>query len=243
MDSKLISAGVVGLACLAIAACGDDDGRGPAAPVADGDSRIGAPVLSTNDPALGAPEPEPDGPPSVSTGAPPQGELDELPPAVGVGSKRAACRGGTAALAATNERLVKSAILCLLNAERTSRGLRALRSNARLARAAAGHSGDMVRRKYFAHDSPSGRDLVDRVRRTGFIPRSGRWAVGENIAFGSGSLGQPAAIMRAWMESPGHRANILQRRFKEIGIGVARGLPVGGVSGGATYTTDFGAIE
>jgi uncharacterized protein YkwD len=202
---------------------------------------VGAPLLATNDPAFGAPEPEPGGPPRVSTGAPPQKEVDELPPPVGVGSRRAACRGGTAALAASNARVVKSAILCLLNAERTSRGLRAVRLNARLGRAATLHSGDMVRRKFFAHDSPSGRSVVDRVRAVGFIPRTGTWIVGENIAFGSGSLGQPAAIMRAWMESPGHRANILQKRYREIGIGVARGLPVRGVSGGATYTTDFGA--
>lgn len=244
MNGRLISAGAAGLACLAIAACaGDEDEPTAASPVPDGDSRIGAPVLATNDPELGAPEPEPGGPPSVSTGAPPQDEVDALPPAVGVGSRRAACRGGTAALAATNAPLVKSAILCLLNAERTSRGLRALRSNSRLGRAATAHSGDMVRRKFFAHDSPSGTDVVDRVRRTGFIPRIGRWVVGENLAYGSGTLGQPAAIMRAWMESPGHRANILQRRFREVGIGVARGLPVSGVSGGATYTTDFGAVE
>jgi uncharacterized protein YkwD len=177
----------------------------------------------------------------VSTGAPPLKDVEKLPPPVGVGTRRAACRGGTASVASSNLRVVKSAILCLVNAERTSRGLRAVRSNSKLARAASRHSGDMVRRKFFSHDSPSGRGMLDRVRASGFIPRRGSWIVGENLAFGSGTLGQPSAIVRAWMASPGHRANILQGRFREIGIGVARGVPVPGVRGGGTYTTDFGA--
>lgn len=226
-----ITAGVASLACLMLAACGGDGGGAtPAPPTAGADVRIGSPVLATNDPALGAPEPEPGAPPSVSTGAPPLDEVDALPPPVGVGERRAACSGSG-----------RRAILCLVNAERTSRGLRALRSNSALARAAARHSGDMVRRKYFSHDSPSGSSMLDRVRASGFIPRRGTWIVGENLAYGSGSLARPGAIVRSWMASPGHRANILQPRFRLMGIGIARGVPVRGVSGGATYTTNFGA--
>jgi uncharacterized protein YkwD len=66
-------------------------------------------------------------------------------------------------------------------------------------------------------------------------------ALGENIAWGTGNLGTAAKIQRAWMASPGHRANILRRQFREIGIGIAVGAPVdaGGLDG-ATFTADFG---
>ena len=231
------------LACLGLGACGGDDEDQPARPPQEpaADSRIGSPLIASNDPALDLPDKQPGGPPSVATGAPPVKELDELPPPVGVGARRAACSGGTAALAASNGRQIDRALLCLVNAERTSRGLRALRTNRLLRRAALAHSRDMVRRRYFAHDSPSGADVVDRVRRTGFIPRSGSWAIGENLAFGTGPLGTPASIVRSWMGSPGHRANILQKRFREIGIGTVRGVPVAGAGGGATYTNVFGA--
>jgi uncharacterized protein YkwD len=64
------------------------------------------------------------------------------------------------------------------------------------------------------------------------------WYVGENIAYGSGDRSSPRSIGSAWMNSPPHRANILRASFREIGIGLASGTPVG--VRGATYTTDFG---
>jgi uncharacterized protein YkwD len=65
--------------------------------------------------------------------------------------------------------------------------------------------------------------------------------VGENIAWGSQELATPRSIVNGWMHSPGHRANILNRRFREIGIGVSRGAPEPGFDRAATYATDFGA--
>ena len=128
-------------------------------------------------------------------------------------------------------------ILCLVNRERTSRGLSRLRSNEKLARAARRHSRDMSSRNFFSHDSPGGADLMDRARRAGYRG----WTVGENIAWGSGSYSTPDEIMQGWMNSPGHRANILRRQFDSIGVGVAIGAPqpVGGLPA-AIYTTDFG---
>ena len=67
------------------------------------------------------------------------------------------------------------------------------------------------------------------------------WTVGENLAWGSGTRSTPREIVNAWMKSPGHRANILQRRFREIGIGVVFEAPHGSSSTAATYTTTFGA--
>ena len=133
------------------------------------------------------------------------------------------------------------ATFCLLNRERTSRGLARLRFNRRLTRAARSHSRDMVRKRYFGHVSKSGGDIVDRLRRTGYLGRGGTWVVGENIAWGAGSRSTPRRIMRAWMRSSGHRANILQSRYREIGIGVIFDTPVRSGPRGGTYTTTFGA--
>jgi uncharacterized protein YkwD len=139
-----------------------------------------------------------------------------------------------------NLRVVRAAVLCLHNRERAAHGLPALRENAKLRQAAKGHSGDMVARGFFAHESSSGADMADRILGTGYARGQG-WSLGENIAWGTGSLATAAEIERAWMESPGHRDNILRREFREIGIGIALGAPVdAGGLGGATYTADFG---
>jgi uncharacterized protein YkwD len=123
------------------------------------------------------------------------------------------------------------ATLCLLNAERRRHGLRALHEDGRLDRAAAGHSRSMVRNHYFAHG-----DFAGRIRRAGYRGST----LGENLAWGSLQWSTPASIVNMWMHSPGHRANILRAGFRDIGIGIAVGAPERGVSGAATYTTDFG---
>ena len=94
----------------------------------------------------------------------------------------------------------------------------------------------MVRRKVFAHD---GKGLIRRLKQTGYMRNHRRWSIGENIAWGQGSAGNPAEIVKSWMNSPPHRRNILNRKFRQIGIGVAAGAPVAG-SSGTTYVTDFG---
>lgn len=145
---------------------------------------------------------------------------------------------------ADSPRAARAATLCLLNAERAAHGLRPLRASAPLAKAARRHSRDMVRRSYFSHTAPGNVSFVDRIQRADYAPRGG-WAVGENIAWGGGELSQPARVVKSWMNSPGHRANILNGSFRAIGIGIARGVPVSATAAwarsGATYTTDFGS--
>jgi len=132
--------------------------------------------------------------------------------------------------------------VCLLNRERTSRGLRKLHLNSRLSGAAEAHTNDMVRARYFAHSSRSGGDVVDRVRSRGYFSNVRGWMVGENLAWGSGTRSTPAAIVDAWMQSPGHRRNILTARFREIGVGISFRAPVSVDDNSAvTYTTTFGA--
>ncbi|MEY2443389.1 MAG: hypothetical protein QOJ46_2815 [bacterium] len=144
--------------------------------------------------------------------------------------------------ASDNGATLRSATLCLVNAERTARGLVPLSSNAQLGKAAQNYSQAMVRERFFDHVSPNGSTLLSRVRRgTAYLRGARRYALGENIAWGSGEYASPQETVKGWMESPGHRANILNRRFRHIGVGIAQGAPEDAQGmPAATYTTDFG---
>jgi uncharacterized protein YkwD len=166
-------------------------------------------------------------------------DVDLVPPA-GLGTAQASCSGTNLTPDADNLAAVRKATLCLLNAERTSRGLRALRLNSDLALAALRHSRDMVKNKYFAHTSPPGVTFVQRIRKTGYFDGYKSWTAGENLAWGAGSSATPAEIVRAWMNSTGHRANILNGKFRQTGFGIVIGLPVNGYTSGATYSNEFG---
>ena len=162
------------------------------------------------------------------------------PAEAATGKRSSSCSDTRVVPADGNVAAVERATLCLLNAERGKRELRPLAPNQRLARAADRHTDDMVKRGYFAHDSRNGDSFSDRIRDTGYLSKVSTWVVGENIAWGSGELATADAIVRAWMNSPGHRANILNGRFLEIGIALTLGSPRGG--SGATYATEFGAV-
>src|SRR3954447_24093615 len=141
----------------------------------------------------------------------------------------------------SNQGVVNAAILCLVNGERSDAGLPALASNDLLAKAATGMCGRMVAEHFFAHETPDGKNVVDRVEPTGYIPNSGDWVVGENLAWGSGALSTPQAILNGWMKSPGHKANILAPDYKDIGLSACQGSPSTDLSGGTVYVNDFGA--
>ena len=138
---------------------------------------------------------------------------------------------------------VSDATLCLLNAERSDRGLKTLKPARQLQRAALGHGSDMVANSYFAHDGRNGSKPAQRVRATGYLSKGGAWRIGENLAWGTGDLATPRAIMAAWMNSAGHRANILQPQYREIGFGVIAGNPSSRDGAGATFVTEFGVVE
>ena len=153
---------------------------------------------------------------------------------------QAACEHAETRPGAASEAVLAKSTVCLVNRQRARRGLRKLRVNARLSRAAYQHTVDMVKRNYFSHTSKSGADIVDRLSRTGYMRGARSWTVGENLAWGAGTRSPPREIVAAWMNSPGHRANILQRRFREIGIGVVFQAPRATSAVSATYTTTFG---
>jgi uncharacterized protein YkwD len=153
--------------------------------------------------------------------------------------KSAGCADADLEPNAGNLGRIRSAILCLHNEIRAAHHLPLLHENRRLRRAALGHSRDMIRARYFEHTSPSGATMVDRILRARYVREDQGWALGENLEWGTGSLSTPRGAMDAWMKSPGHRANILQRRFREMGVGVVAAVPVSSAAG-ATYTVDFG---
>lgn len=103
-------------------------------------------------------------------------------------------------------------VVALVNAARADAGCGALRVDDRLTAAAQGHSDDMAAKGYFSHTSLDGRSFADRVRAAGY-PDPG----GENIAQGQRSA---RAVHEAWMNSEGHRANILNCSFTAIGVGL-----------------------
>jgi uncharacterized protein YkwD len=89
-----------------------------------------------------------------------------------------------------------------------------------------------------------GRTVGDRLRAIGYA-RGVTASAGENIAYGYSRESTPAAIVKLWMQSPGHREDILRASFTEIGIGIAPGapdLPDFKQADSATYTTDFGGV-
>lgn len=142
---------------------------------------------------------------------------------------------GTPEFTATAE----ATTLCLLNNERAAAGLAPLREGpAELRAPAVAYARDMVERRFFAHETPDGIKLLQRLASYAI---GTFWTVGENLAWGEHTLGTPEAIVRAWMNSPGHKRNILDGTFKEVGIGIVLGAPRLVSRPAATYVTEFGA--
>jgi len=151
------------------------------------------------------------------------------------GASAAACTGNALTPTAANRARVAAAVLCLVNVERKRRARTRLVRSPRLARAAASHSTDMVRSVFFAHEQePGGPSLVTRLRRAGYRGPTYAESIGY-LAVSNATL-----IVRAWMSSPPQRANILDRRLRYAGVGVANGVPDTPKRPGATYTLDLG---
>ncbi|WP_344470151.1 CAP domain-containing protein [Nonomuraea monospora] len=166
-------------------------------------------------PSPGTPTPSPSTPaPTPSTTA----------PAPAPNPTTSAPSTGTVGTAEENE------VVALVNAERAKGGCSAVKHDPQLRAAAFGHSADMAAKNYFSHTSQDGRSFLDRIKAAGFTGGSG-WA--ENIAKGQRT---PAAVMQSWMNSSGHKANIMNCKYNLIGVGVAKDS-----SGTLYWTQDFAA--
>jgi len=134
----------------------------------------------------------------------------------------------------------EASLLQLINQARTQRGLVPLRVHEALERAALSHSREMMSRDYFSHLSRSGASCGARAQRAGYSLSGCRsWAVSEVIGWGRRSAGTPQAVFRSWMRSAYHRAIILGRRWRDVGIGASSGT-FSGASGSWMYTVDLG---
>lgn len=141
------------------------------------------------------------------------------------------CGGGNIKL-----KPAEKSILAKHNRVRTARDKPRLCIHPKLQRAARQHARDMLQRDYFSHTTKgSGDTLADRIREQNYRYRT----IGENIAWGSGTKGMPANIHQNWMQSPGHRKNILNGSFRQVGIGMALGN-FKGYSKSRMYVADFG---
>ncbi|GAA1006250.1 hypothetical protein Aple_077690 [Acrocarpospora pleiomorpha] len=121
---------------------------------------------------------------------------------------------------------VENEVVRLTNVERAKAGCAPLTHEARLHTAARSHSADMSAKNYFSHDSQDGRSFVDRIKATGYTFS----AIGENIAKGQQTA---ASVVQGWMGSQGHRENILNCSYTQIGVGHV-------AAGGPYWTQDFG---
>jgi uncharacterized protein YkwD len=125
----------------------------------------------------------------------------------------------------------------LTNAQRSQAGLQPLRLNLQLNAAAQAHTEDMAIHDFFAHTALNGSSPGDRTRLAGYSSSS----VGENIAAGYAT---PEAVVQGWMNSPGHRANILNSSYEEIGVGYYYAAnDTGKVNYKSYWTQNFGDIS
>jgi uncharacterized protein YkwD len=154
----------------------------------------------------------------------------------GSGSAALACPNSGTAPANMSGAEAEASVTCLVNKARRSHGVRRLTWDPGLHAAAQGHSAAMDAGNFFGHG-----DTLGRIRASGYLGGASAWSVGENIHFGIGRRGSPKATVARWMRSSIHRTTMLSRRFRNIGVGVAMGSPIGGLGGNsAIYTADFG---
>ncbi|MFE2876145.1 CAP domain-containing protein [Streptomyces roseus] len=228
-----------------------DGAAGPSSKTAGADAAATAPTTSApaGDPSATT-GPSPSGAPDASASATPsqpaatqsaiaaksapgQGDKPTRKPATGGsgtgGSGTSGGSGGSGG-SGTVDAGSESAVLALVNKERAAAGCGPLTSNGKLSAAARAYSDTMARSGVMSHTGPDGSTMTSRVEAAGYA-----WSrLGENIARGQADAD---AVMDAWMNSSGHRANILNCAFKEIGIGVHKG------DGGPWWTQDFGASK
>lgn len=119
---------------------------------------------------------------------------------------------------ANNARLTEEGVVKYTNEQREKNGLVPLHSNKTLAKAAEAKVDDMFAQQYFEHESPDGKSPADVIKAAGYE----YIIVGENLALGN--FTNDEVLVQAWMDSPGHRANILHGKFYEIGVSVKKGM-------------------
>jgi uncharacterized protein YkwD len=138
---------------------------------------------------------------------------------------------------------LQTSLLAQINAFRSAHGLVRLKISGALTRTADGHSAQMAKLGFFSHNSANGQSFSQRIAQA--YPARGfhSWSVGENLVWGGPDIGAARAF-RLWVASPPHLANLLNSRWREIGLGAVHSTSAPGVYGGGSatiVTADFGA--
>jgi uncharacterized protein YkwD len=180
--------------------------------------------LDATDPAAPRTKPEEtgDSPAPTNSAAPAAASSDPPPPSAPPAESKSSAP--TVAKVSSGDSSLAGQVVTLVNKERATAGCGALTSESHLTKAAQDFSEDMSARHYFSHVTPEGVPFDKRIIAAGY-PKPGA----ENIAMGSATASQ---TMTLWMNSPGHRANILNCKLTKIGVGIA--------SSGWYWTQDFG---
>jgi uncharacterized protein YkwD len=145
----------------------------------------------------------------------------------------------------TNISDAETAGLCLINQQRLDADLQPLIPDADLQTAADSHAQDMITQDYFAHDGPAGDTPLSRIEASGYLSDpNDSYVIGENIAWGTLNLATPSEIVSAWMNSPEHRANILNSAYVDTAMSVVAQAPASLADGqsGAMWDQEFGGV-
>jgi uncharacterized protein YkwD len=196
----------------------------PKAPVTTAPAAAGSTAPDTTAPDTSAKDPSAEAPPVVETQAPVEEAAETAVSAPAPAEAAAPTPTQAAAPRPPANTSTEGQVLALVNAARADHGCGALAADAGLAAVARAHSADMRDSGYFGHTNLAGLDPFDRAAAAGLSARA------ENIARGQDDA---AAVMNSWMNSSGHRANILNCSLTKLGVGVAEG------SGGPWWTQLF----
>lgn len=161
-------------------------------------------------------------------------------PVLATGDAAARCEGSDAKPEKVSSQKARKAVICLINKERAKHGIGRLRHNEKVDQAANKHNKRMVKSGCFAHQCPGESSLTGRLTSSRYLPCGCSWGAGENIVWAKGKRGSARELVDSWMASSGHRANILDRSFDHVGVGVVWRSPSGRFRRAATATAVFG---
>jgi uncharacterized protein YkwD len=153
-------------------------------------------------------------------------------------SQASACNGASLKPTRQSTDQARAAVTCLLNQQRRHHHLKSVHGNPALLTAAQTHTNAMVSQNFFSHEGDG--TPASRAVNAGYTAGASSWGVGEALEWGIKKGATPRSIVRGWMRSPEHRGIVLTRRFREVGVGVADGSPMGADQGAETFTALFG---
>ena len=153
------------------------------------------------------------------------------------------CKGELTLPTLSNHALIDTAITCLVDRERASHQLPALRPNRELQGIASSLASEMAAGGYFGDDTLSGKTPWQRITTSPYAVGARVVATAQNIGWGTGGLATPEGVVEEWMHSPPHRMIILTGEYRDIGAGVAPVAPSSMTheKPGATYTLELAA--